>query len=139
MNMNELPIHHRVVGYITVFLIILTQGLLLFWAFWPYEPLKIEYIQPIEFINGEKFTYRMRYVKYSPLAAEIGKQFVDGFVVSFPAVTGNVEIGENCTVHELAIPKLPPGSYYFKWMGTYKVNPIREVTVTARTAKFEVK
>jgi hypothetical protein len=139
MNMNELPIHHRVVGYLTVFLIILTQGLLLFWAFWPYEPLKIEYIQPVEFINGHKFVYQMKYVKHTDLPADIGKQFVDGIIISLPVVSGNVAKGEGCTIHEIRIPKLPPGNYYFKWAGTYKVNPIREVTVTARTAKFEVK
>lgn len=137
--MNELPVHHRIVGYITVSLIIITQGLLLFWALWPYEPLKIEYIQPVEFVNGHKFVYQMRYNKTSPLSAEIGKQFVDGIIISLPTVQGNVDVGESCTIHEVRIPKLPPGNYYFKWMGTYKVNPIREVTVTARTAKFEVK
>jgi hypothetical protein len=137
--MNSLPLPHRIMGYITLTLIVLTQSLILYWAFWPYEPLKIEYIHKVSIENGKEFVYKMKYDKKLPLPAEISKQFIDGFIVTFPPTVANIQTGEFTSMHSISIPKLPPGKYHFKWSGTYKVNPIREVTVTARTECFEVK
>jgi hypothetical protein len=139
MKMDSLPLPHRIMGYITLVLILLSQTLILYWAFWPYEPLKIEYIHKVSMENGKEFVYKMKYNKLMPLPADISKQFIDGFIVTMPATIANIGVGEFVTTHRIDIPKLPPGQYYFKWSGTYKVNPIREVTVTARTACFEVR
>ena len=126
-------------GHLIVCSILFMQGLLLFWAFYPYTPIVIDYINPIEIINGEKFVYEMKYEKKMPIPATITKQFIDGLTWTLSGWRSNVDIGESLDLHEIKIPKLPPGDYVFRWSGTYKVNPIRDVTVVAETKCFKIK
>ena len=136
--MSVLPFPQRILGYVLIAVILISQGLMIYWAFWPYEPLKIEYIAVQDFKNGQYFTYKMKFEKKMDLTAEISKQFIDGYIFTLPTVTANHPVGKGCTTHQVEIPKLPPGKYYFQWSGRYRVNPIREVTVTARTPRFEI-
>lgn len=136
--MNGLSLKEKIIGWMLVLCIILSNVLPLYWAFWPFEPLKIYYLEMVEFENGSHFIYKMRYDKLMPLPADVSKQFIDGFIITLPSTVANIDIGEKVTTHTVQIPKLPAGKYFFKWSGTYKVNPIREVTVTARTPYFEV-
>ena len=137
--MNILSLPQRILGYILIAVIFISQGLMFYWAFWPYEPLKIEYITIQDFKNGEYITYKMKFIKKMDLPAEVSKQFINGYIITLPTITANYPVGEGCTTHQVEIPKLPPGNYYFQWSGRYRVNPIREVTVTARTPRFEIK
>ena len=128
----------QLLGTLIVCSVLFMQGILLFWAFYPYTPLTIDYIRPVEFVNGERFVYEMKYEKKMPTPATITKQFVDGFIFTMPGWSSNVDMGESQDLHEIKIPKLPHGEYVFRWSGTYRVNPIREVTVVAETKCFKV-
>lgn len=124
--------------YFALVLFIGPQLLIAFWGLYPYEPLRVEYIKPIEVKNGERFVYEISYEKFNSLPALIGRQLVDGITVSLPYVQSNLCAGKKKLTIAVAIPKLPPGEYYFNWFATYAVNPIRDVTVSYRTAPFTI-
>ena len=125
-------------SYIAAVIVVGVQVLMLYWAFWPYCPLKVEYIKPLKIVNGQEFVYEMKYNKKMDLPSTIGRQFVDGISVSLPYIQSNVPVGQLTTKHTLLMPKLQKGIYYFQWYATYKVNPIREVVVRTQTAPFEI-
>lgn len=136
--MKGFPIQQRIIMYFLLAMVIIMQGLVLFWAFWPYEPLRVDYAKIIYFKNGDRLAYELSGEKFSALPAEVTRQFVDGITVSLPAVSGNIDVGKFKQPFATPIPMIPPGKYYMKWTAVYKVNPIREVSVTTRTPCFEV-
>lgn len=121
---------------------------ILFWLLYPYktidtgpQPYQILGAAPHSFVQGETFTYRYRYDKYTNQIPEVRKQFVDGLVFdasSFgPAIiTGK---GSGTAFAKVQIPDtLPPGEYFMRILVTYKVNPLRDVTHEYVTEKFTV-
>ena len=124
--------------YIATAIVVGAQLLMLYWAFWPYCPLKVEYIKPIKIVNGQEFVYEMKYNKKMAVPCTIGKQFVDGITITLPLTYSHVETGEATSTHRVEIPKLPKGEYYFRWYAIYRVNPLREVVVSVQTAPFVI-
>jgi hypothetical protein len=135
--MSILNIRQKIFVGLCLAFVIGTQGLFLFWAFWPYQPLVIKSLEIVGTPKpGGEFTYQMEYEKKDALPGIIVKQFVDGFVVALPPISTNLPVGKRTSIHSVYLPKIPPGRYEFVWSCTYQVNPIREVTVTAKTKCF---
>jgi len=99
---------------------------------------QVDCIKIVTFQNGKAFSYEITGEKFIDKPADLSRQFVDGITVSLPPISGNVERGKFKQLFSTNIPKLPPGKYYLKWSATYKVNPIRDITVVAKSACFEV-
>lgn len=130
---------HKYALYVAAIVVLAPQVLFLYWTLWPYKPLKIHYIKPIEIVNGERFVYEMQYEKFLPLPSVVNMQFVDGVVVSLPPTTSNMPVGKATKQQVVDMPKLRKDTVYFKLYATYKVNPLREITVKHRTEPFEIR
>lgn len=119
-------------------------GVISFWLFYPYTPGMIE--EPIKIINenqqlvpGEVLIYELDMNKLLPLSATISKQliFENGFVLTFTPIIGNIKEGEFVKLFPLETPHFAPlGKCILKWEGIYHVNPIRDVSIIARSEPF---
>jgi hypothetical protein len=114
-----------------------------FWLFWPYNPFVVNNIKICNSDRvvqpGQYLVYEMDVDKKLPLAAVINKQLINDFIITYSPIYGNIPVGKRKMKVKLKIPSsAEPGEYVFKWEGVYKVNPLREVTVTAFSDPFYV-
>ena len=124
------------VGFIFVLLV-------LFWLIFPYEPLSINnHPYPVlnrEVKKGDVLLFEVDYCKFTNKKATITRRFTDSLLYVMPDITAVNEMGCRRQLVSEEIPQnLPSGEYVIDFYYTYKVNPIREVTVHARTQKFQV-
>ena len=119
-------------------------GVIAYWVLWPYEPIVIK--EPMKIINQNKtvkaggtLVYEMDFVKNMPLPGIITKQFIDGVVVTCAPIIGNIKVGHTVKNFPAKVPGfMNSGLTVMKWSATYKVNPIRWVTVVAWSEPFYV-
>ena len=124
-------------------LILLAYAIITYWLLWPYKPTIIK--EPIQILNpnkqvapGDDLVYEIDRVS-TVFAGEITRQLINDFVIAYAPVTGIVSVGKTVFKAKLKVPSsADPGKYRMKWMGAYKVNPIRTVYVTAWSEEFEV-
>jgi len=133
---------NKLFSYLLGTTILASQGLLLYWAFWPYQPLVIEHLsivneQPI--VQGGFLEYKIVINKKMNIPGVVSRHFLDGVVIILPPITTNLEPGRTEMYDKVSLQHAVPGKYIFKWSATYKVNPLREITVSATTDCFEVK
>jgi len=115
-----------------------------FWLFYPYEPITIK--EPMKIMNkdkivnsGETLLYEMDFVKHMQRPGFITKQLIDGVIITSSPIIGNIKTGHTIKNFPMKIPEfLGSGENVMKWSGTYKVNPIRYITVVAYTEPFYV-
>lgn len=122
------------VGYITLFASFCLMGIFLYWVFWPYRVIDFFSVKGTQETHapGSTFEIEIDYCKYLPLPAVVTKQFIGNHIYTLPTqFTANTPAGCG-VVHatDIKIPvELDPGSYTFIQTMTYKVNPVREVSV----------
>ncbi len=124
--------------------IIGVYALLTYWMFWPYTPIIIQ--EPIRILNPDKIVkqgdfliYELDMDKRMALPAVISKQIVNDFVMTYSPIIGNLEVGKCVKLFKVPVSQAAdPGEYRFKWEGSYKVNPIRWVTVVVWSEPFQV-
>lgn len=117
-------------------------GLITLWSVYPYKPLKIKSISVMtrEVSRGEVFIYELDYCKTGNHQVQISRRFVDGVVYSVPEIYTINPKGCKVSNIGLLIPEsLPSGEYRLEINYSYKVNPIRTVTVSAITGVFLIK
>lgn len=131
------------VGIVTLLGALATILTVLVWSLYDYKPLKINkepmYVLTKEVNPGDILIYQLDYCKFNDGDVSISRSFVDGIVFTTPIIKASNEMG--CRIQNISIlvpQTLPAGRYYLKVDYTYKVNPIREVTVTSYTEKFTV-
>jgi len=117
--------------------------LVLFWVLFPYKPLSINnHPYPVitkEVKKGDALLFKMDYCKFTDKKATVTRRFTDSLLYVMPDITAVNEAGCRKQLISEEIPQnLPAGEYIMDFYYTYKVNPIREVTVHARTQKFQV-
>ena len=117
--------------------------LVLFWVLFPYKPLSINnHPYPVitkEVKKGDALLFKMDYCKYTDKKATVTRRFIDSLLYVMPDITAVNEMGCRRQLVSEEIPQnLPAGEYIMDFYYTYKVNPIREVTVHAHTQKFQV-
>lgn len=123
---------------VMISLLVVTLGLLL----WPikvgdyHTPYKVT-PQAIE--AGQTVSYISDYCKYVPIKAEVTRTIVDGTVIFLPTATTNLPTG----CHKVAVPvtvpiNTPPGKYHIEITLVYKINFLREISVTLQTEDFIV-
>lgn len=114
-----------------------------FWVLYPYKPLVINK-EPMEVLTpkvkaGDNLVYKVEYCKYMSLNTSISKSLVDGIIFQLGSTIGNMSIGCGTNTIYVNMPKeLPVGEYKLKEIWEYQVNPLRKISVTAQTEKFEV-
>ena len=115
-----------------------------FWLFYPYEPIIIDI--PIKIMNldkqvkaGELLIYKIKYIKKMDISGNLTRKLVNSYKMDLADSVANAPIGSDCDQIKILVPKFAdPGKYYLWWSCEYQVNPIRKITVTAVSEKFEV-
>lgn len=110
--------------------------LVTFWLIYPYNPL--EFKSPIKILTkhvkaGDHLQYTIDYCKNIDIPATLTKEFVDGVVfATSPVITNNPQ-GCSNTVGVTVVPNIPSGKYKIRFTYVYKVNPLREISVTTES------
>jgi hypothetical protein len=119
-------------------------GILLYWEFADYdilEPQPGNYSLDKEvYTNGETLNIHFKICKKKNIRERIIGRFVDGVIFSTPDLQSNFDVQCYDTfITKASIPDtLPAGNYVYEEQVIYKVNPIREVSYTFTTPRFEV-
>jgi hypothetical protein len=117
--------------------------LLIVWSVYPYRPLVVNnHPYPVltrQVKQGGILIFEMDYCKYTDNEVTISRRFIDGLIYTVSNLTAYNPRGCRKVLITEDIPQnLPSGEYVMSFNYTYEVNPIRRVTVTAHTQKFEV-
>jgi len=119
---------------------------LTYWLLWPYEPITINSIDIMNEDNiayiGEDLIYETHYTKDTSYpVVKVTRQLVDGCVyVLKSGKISRLPVGDNKVFVSVKIPdNAKPGMYMFHLTAEYNVNPLRTVTVVARSKPFMVK
>jgi hypothetical protein len=118
-----------------------------YWLLWPYTPITIHNINILNDDNivyaGEKLKYETVYTKdKSYPVVKVTRQIIDGTVIVLkkPKNSSRLPIGDHNVLVEVDIPEYACAKdYRFHLTAEYQVNPIRTVTVFARSKPFTVK
>jgi hypothetical protein len=145
---DRMHLYLKYMAIITTLAIVVLISLLLFWNFWPYDPITTSpkpypVIFPEDKVvrQGGFITYEFAYVKTSSVIPTIQRQFVDGLVfnVAAPQSPTVTAPGKGIARAQIPIPEtLPPGKYYIRIIADYEMNPIRHLQYTNLTETFEV-
>lgn len=116
--------------------------LLAFWLVYPYKTIEVNgngiVTTQEQYKGGDTLFYALDYCKYTDAEVHIGRSFIDTVIYSMPDITAKNPTGCRLQVISAAIPNLPTGTYYLRLTYTYKVNPVRSMTTTIYSNKFEI-
>jgi hypothetical protein len=141
---DKTPKTLRYIAYLSLVITSVVLFVILFWLCYPYNPIEFKnerFIVDTPIVEqGGYLSYTIEYCKDNDLIPVVSTSYVDGIIYQTPN-TPQPFYGNDCEPKNFLvyIPKaLPPGKYYLDHMFTFKVNPIREVSVEAKTEMFEV-
>jgi len=131
--------------YISMGTILFITGLILlifFWYNWPYKV--VEFKEPIHILTpivhvGENLIYELDYCKHVDIPATLSKEYIDGVVYAAPPVVVNNPKGCGIKNGITLVPNLLEGVYSMRFSYSYKMNPIRTITIVVESEKFEVR
>lgn len=93
--------------------------------------------------NGDIVSATFSACKNLDIAPSIQWSLIDTYLRTYPRRTGKNTIHgcvkDKLTTIEEISPTLPPDTYYFSGTATYKLNPIKTITVSLVSNRFEVK
>jgi predicted secreted protein len=131
------------ISSVIVLLTIAMTFIFWWWFLFPYKPLEI--IQSPTVLNenktvkiGTPLFYRVRFNKNTNKVATITRTLIDGVVYTLPATRPvNTKAGYyDQVINSLIIPQVPSGTYTFKTVACYQMNPIREICITYKSDEF---
>jgi hypothetical protein len=114
-----------------------------FWIFYPYKPIAIHKISILNLdkkvLAGDYIVYQMDYTKYVDLDGAMTRKLVNEFIIDLTDTITTNPVGTGVNRMIIPIPKYAdPGKYKLRFTITYKVNPIRSVTIDAESEEFIV-
>lgn len=131
------------ISYLTLITAFVMLCIFFFWSFYPYRtiewktdkfPVKTKVIK-----RGDSLIFVSDYCKYVELSAVVSRSFVNDFSYTTTPVTTYAKKGCNKMKVVVTIPKeLPAGRYYIHNKFSYKVNPIRTITLVHDSEEFIV-
>jgi hypothetical protein len=115
-----------------------------YWLFYPYVPLIIE--KPIKIMNpnktvvaGEYLVYSIEYDKKLPVEGVLTRKLLNDYIIDMRSSVSNSRLGKDERLVHLQIPHYAaPGKYTLWWSVTYKMNPVRHVTVSVESEPFTI-
>lgn len=119
-------------------------GTILYWQIAPYKILEAKEgnytLDKYEYKKGEDFPIHFEICKNMDIEEDVYGKFIDGVIYSIPENSSDFETGCYSTyISSVNIPdNLPAGHYVYEETIIYRVNPIRTVTYTFTTPRFEV-
>jgi hypothetical protein len=120
-------------------------GICIFWLFYPYEPIVIKTPFPVlnenkQVYAGGNIVYRIKSNKKMNLSCVLTRRIND--LYSYPAIISRGEnpVGEDDQAIFFPVPIYAAASNEatMSWSCTYRVNPLREVTVSGETEPFKI-
>lgn len=113
--------------------------------FLPYTP--AEFLNqpfPVEkdtIAQGEVLRYYIHYNKKMDVPVEVTQTLINHVQINFPQTSTRLPLGEYKVMNnDITIPSfITPGTAYLCVTFIYKVNPLREITITTRTEDFYIK
>lgn len=114
------------------------------WLLYPYEPITVE--RPIKILNqgksvkvGETLLYEIKYNKHMAICGTLSRKLINNTKIDLSDSKASAPIGEDKDIVPVLLPTYAdPGTYYLWWSVSYKVNPLRTVTINVESEKFEV-
>lgn len=114
-----------------------------YWSLYPYSP--ITYVEPVPvartvFQTGESVEYTIDYCWKGEYPVAISRRLIGQ--VEYPYETVHTKSTNGCYNTTLQTPPIPPnmpaGEYRIRFIGEYKVNPIRTINVTLYSETFNI-
>lgn len=124
--------------------VVFMVGLILYWQIYPYNILEAKErnysLDKTVYKQGEDFDIHFEICKNMDIEEDVYGKFIDGVIYSIPENSSDFEVGCYDTyISSVSIPdNLPVGTYVYEETIIYRVNPIRTITYTFTTPKFEV-
>jgi hypothetical protein len=131
----------NMISVVTLIVAFFMIGTVFFWMLYPYKPAEIKSVKLLSdsTIAGDVISYELDYCKYMDLPATVIRAFINGIVFTTPSLVTNNPVGCHTNRVSLSIPQeLAGGAYRFKTVWIYRVNPLREVSVSFTTEPFYV-
>jgi hypothetical protein len=112
-----------------------------FYAFYPYEPIRIEQIEINKTVvqRGEAIMFHFKGEKLMAVPVHATIELVNGERIAAISYTSNNPPGDKFPWRRFIVPYTAiPGKYRIKWTGVYEVNPIRSIVVMKYSDPIEV-
>ncbi len=128
---------------IFVALFLVYTGVVGCWLYYPYEPIVIKSLKIANpdkrVVAGGHLTYCLEYDKKMNVQGVLVRKLLNEFIIDLRSSDGTAPVGKDKIKVSIVIPPYAsPGKYTLWWASTYKVNPLRSVTVTAESDPFEI-
>ncbi|MFH0766314.1 MAG: hypothetical protein V2A61_07830, partial [Calditrichota bacterium] len=115
-----------------------------YWLWYPYDPITVE--KPIKIANlnkqviaGGRLFYEIKYKKNMDVTGTLSRKLINKWEIDLADSVVTAPPGKDGDFVPLTIPSFSePGKYKFRWSASYKVNPVRTVTVSVESEEFEV-
>jgi hypothetical protein len=125
----------------TLIIAFMLMVLISYWQFYPYTPFTLK--SPIittenSYVAGKELKYKLSYCKSDDQIVTVSRGFIDGVIYSMPDVTASNPEGCRETEIQITVPNIPAGKYQLRITYSYKVNPIRSVSITCLTNNFQI-
>jgi len=121
-------------------------SIVMFWLFWPYDPMtihSIDIINPGGVYPGGSLVYEVDYTKNKsyPVVSVTRQIYNDAVIVlANPISKSRLPIGSHKVKVVVKLPDyISEGAHVFHLTAEYRVNPIRTVTVIAKSKPFPIK
>lgn len=122
--------------------LILAFGLLAqiaWWLFYPYNVAEIKSIEIEPVIYGTVLQYKVDYCKYLNIPAVVTRQLIDNAIIFLPSVETNNPVGCHKSDRFIELPNyIRSDTFILRISSTYKINPIREITITNDSNEFKL-
>jgi len=128
-------------SFVTLAIAFVAIVIITFWLSFPYKPATFNSIKVLEekVDSGSSLTYEIDYCKNMSIPAQVTRSFVNGVIFTTNTITTNNQTGCHKNLTMITIPQeMASGPYTLRTTWTYKVNPMREISVTKDSNKFEI-
>lgn len=135
--------NYQALNYITLASLGALLGIIVFYLFWPHNPLEIK--SPVKTLTeevdaGEVVFVEFNFKKNTEVRPDISLSIVDGVIFNIPEYSPINPVGETeGKVVGITIPaSVPCGEYHLEWVARYHMNPLRTVEVPYESEPFRV-
>lgn len=107
--------------------------LLTYWSAYPYEVVRIDSfnIDREVVAQGERICFQFEGEKYYDVSDTAAIELINGEAFRIMTYLANAPKGTKFKVHCFNVPfYISPGQYQIRWIGRWKINPIREESKT---------
>ena len=114
-----------------------------YWLLYPYKPIVIESLivknADKKVYAGTHLKYKIIYNKKMDITGVLSRKLINNVKIDLADSMADAPVGADTDCVYVKIPRYAdPGIYYLWWSATYKVNPIRSVTVSKKSDTFTV-